>query len=142
MLTEQKRIALARELLKERVERRGQGTSENIEALTNLPDEFISGTPESTLIWILEAIWKNVQAGDGQIGMWQILEVIEGSRSNGGEDENRFRQIVEVGRGEKAQDSVLQYCAYRLEIEHPDAMLNDLEIQVASGMAMNEISAW
>ena len=134
----EKKLSLIRELLEQRMRRSGYDELEYRLEVKRLGNNQLIGTPEGTIVTILETIFKMQKNG---LMLGQIISSIESHREKIGSDKNEFNEILNVAQGSNSGECVTQYCSYRIYIEH-NSMLNPSEVEDVIIEAMKEISNW
>ena len=96
------------------------------------------GTPEGTVVTILESITK--ARGQGR-PISQTLEMIEDHRKSTGHDFWQYHQIIDMSNkpSEQAADSLPMYVRYRVNLEHPGVM-NDEQFMNAFVQAVHVLT--
>tara|TARA_B110000503_G_scaffold95977_1_gene144423 strand:- start:1272 stop:1700 length:429 start_codon:yes stop_codon:yes gene_type:complete len=133
-----KKLSLIRELLEQRMRRSGYDELEYRLEVKRLGNTQLVGSPEGTIVTILETIFKMQKNG---MMLGQIITSIENHRQKIGNDQNEFNQILKVAQGANPGECVTQYCSYRIYIEH-NSMLNPSEVEDVIMEAMKEIPNW
>lgn len=115
------------ELIRELIVRRAihDGLS-NIEARVNvksLGNMSLMGSPEGTIVSIVEILKKLKSNGDSIHGS---LDAIERVRKQTGYDPSTFDYIKSLARqGNDYEFIIATYCRYRIDIEHSNAHISD-----------------
>lgn len=125
-----KKLNLIRLLLERRMAEMGYDDYEHQLILKNIGKLELLGSPEATLISIIEMV-RNLQRKGMLIS--HILAKIEMKRSSSGSDQHQFKSCINLSRGSDPAQAIFSYCAYRLDIEHQgvvpkEIMLEQIEI--------------
>ncbi|MDC1268323.1 hypothetical protein N8Z76_01165 [Gammaproteobacteria bacterium] len=127
-----KKLNLIRLLLERRMAEMGYDDYQHQLILKNMGKLELLGSPEATLISIIEMI-LNLQKRGMLIG--HILAKIELKRSSTGSDQTQFHACIDLSRGPDPAQAIYKYCEYRLDIEHqgvvPEHIIID-QIEIAT----------
>ena len=111
-----RKLALIRVLLEQRMRNSGFDDMEYRRNLKELSNIQIIGTPEGTLVTIVDTVVKLQRKG---MLLRQALTSIENHRRRIGSEPATIEKILAISSGPDAGMSVPLYCKYRLDIEHP-----------------------
>ncbi len=134
---ENRKNALIRELLEMRMRAAGFDDIEHRLRVKQLGKMELLGSPEATLVWIIEAVIKNEKRG---AQLFQTLQLVEGQRKPRG-DYLRFNEILSEADHGNPGTALFDYCYYRLELEHYGVVTPEQCLQ-AIGTAIHEIKDW
>ncbi len=122
------------------MEEAGYGDASSSARIKRLWSLLLIGTPEATLVTIVETVMKLQKQG---LLLSTILPAIENHRKRSGTNSYEFSRILELvsGSADEAGSAVGLYVFYRLNIEHPgrvsiEQCVNMIEHCVA------EINTW
>jgi hypothetical protein len=84
----------------------------------------LMGTPEGTIVTIIENVFKLQKQG---LMIGQILMAIENQRKSTGQNLVEFREILNVASGsiDEAGSAIPIYCFYRMNVEYPGKVNED-----------------
>ena len=113
-----KKLELIRELLEQRMRGIGFDDMEYRLKIKEMSNFQLIGTPEGTLVSIVEMVIKLQRQG---MLISQILQTIENHRKSTGQNLNEFTEILNSTRGttEQASEAIPGYCYYRINYEYP-----------------------
>jgi hypothetical protein len=111
-----RKLELIRELLEQRMREEGFDDMDSRLQVKQLGKLQLLGTPEGGIVTIVETVTKSQRQG---ALLASILSSVENHRKSLGSDPHEFAEIMKLARGPQAGDSVVAYCFYRLNIEHP-----------------------
>ena len=130
-----RKLALIRELLEQRMRNSGFDDMEyrlNLKELSNIQ---LIGTPEGTLVTIVDTVVKLQRKG---MLVRQALTSIENHRRRIGSEPATFEKILAISSGPDAGISVPLYCKYRMDIEHP-GRFSEEHLMKAFSLAAEEL---
>lgn len=133
-----RKLSLIRELLEQRMRKSGYDELEYRLEVKRLGNNQLTGTPEGTIVTILETIFKMQKNG---LMLGQIISTIEDHRKRIGSDQNKFDIVLNTAQSANPGDCVTEYCTYRIYIEY-NSMLNPSEVEDVVTEAMKEIPNW
>lgn len=117
------KIELIRELLEQRMRGMGYDDMQSKIHIKKMGNFELIGTPEGTLVSIIELIIKMQKSG---MLIWQIIDKLENHRHKTGHDPVDFNHIMSVAKSaETAGDAVPMYCQYRLMLEYPNQHISE-----------------
>jgi hypothetical protein len=134
-----KKLPLIRELIRKRYQRSG-GSFAFIQAedeIDRLGTFELLASPEGTIVTIVETIVQLQKKG----GLFtSVLLNIEGHRARGSSDKKIFSEIIQKYKlsGDVSQ-AVLEYCIYRVALEHPNTPGCDAEWAVEAATKACEL---
>lgn len=131
------RNALIRELIEWRMADSGFSDPSSRQMSKELSFLKIMGTPESTIVNIIETILIYSQRN---APLHEALEKLERKRGRIGRVPAEFNAIRGLSFSNSGQAVVL-YCAYRIEVEHYGVMSSDQVEQVVK-RAWEQITSW
>lgn len=117
-----RKLELIRELIEQRMRELGFDDMHHRIQLKQLSNLQLIGSPEGTIVTILEAVIKMQRQG---VLLVQILNSLENHRKSTGQDSHVFADIIETARGPNAGESVPMYVLYRVEVEAPGRMTEE-----------------
>ncbi len=119
-----RKLEIIRELLEQRMNDLGFGDMESRLKIKQMGNTALIGTPEGTLVTIIESIIKMQRQG---LLLWQILEALENHRKRTGHDGWTFVQISSLSRKspEEASNAIPMYARYRINMEHAGLMSDE-----------------
>jgi hypothetical protein len=129
------KLELIRELLEQRMRDSGYDDMEYRLQIKELSNTQLIGTPEGTLVTIIDTVVK-LQRKGAMLG--QTLTSIENHRSRIGTEPSTFEEILDIASGPEAGMSVPLYCQYRMEIEHP-GRFSEEQLMHAFSLAAEEL---
>ena len=124
-----RKLALIRELLEQRMRNSGFDDMEYRPHIKELSNIKLIGTPEGTLVTIVDTVVKLQRKG---MLLKPILTSIENHRSRIGSESATFEKILAISLGPDPGMSVQLYCQYRMDIEHPGRFSEEHLTQVFS----------
>jgi hypothetical protein len=133
-----KRNALIRELLEQRMRASGFDDMDARLKVKALGTFSLMGVPEGTIITILEAVIR--EQGHGKF-LIDIIKKIENTRRRQGELPVVFNDILQKCIGPNPSGAVFDFCAYRVEVEHYGIMNAD-QVDDAVNQALPIIVSW
>lgn len=135
-----KRIALIKELVEQRINGRGASSLEGRLMIKSLNSFKAMSLPEATIVVIVEAIVKGQMAG---IPLSAILQRLEKQRSASGHYPSVFSSILETAEGHNPASAMIDYLAYRNNIEAPpEGQLDYGEVSQMAEIAYMQIRSW
>ena len=135
------KLNLIRELLEMRMKEAGFDDFEYRLKTKNLSNLQLVGTPEGTVVSIIEVVLKLQKSGKL---LTEILQALEGHRARIGSDPETFRGILHLARSnsvEQASTAVARYCIYRAQLEHSN-IIREKQIIRAMFLATNALSGF
>jgi hypothetical protein len=119
-----RKLELIRELLEQRIREMGFTDMESRLKIKEMGNFQLIGTPEGTIVTIVEMVLKMQR--QGQL-IRQILETIENQRRGLGHNVIEYSEILSLTRGssEQASEAIPSYCFYRINLEYPGHMTED-----------------
>lgn len=117
-----RKVELIRELLEQRMRESGFDDLDSRIKVKSLGNLELTGTPEGTIVNIIETVIKMQNNGALLV---KILNSLEDHRKRLGSDLNTFKGILEISQGPQAGISVAMYIHYRVAIEAPNRMSDD-----------------
>jgi len=133
-----RKLELIRELLEQRMRACGFDDMESRLKVKKLSGLQLIGTPEGTLVTLVEAIIKCQRRGEL---LPLILSALEAHRRPMGEDTAQFVMALELAKSTEPGKSVASYCFYRLSIEHPGRISAD-QFALAFSQCVPEVASW
>jgi hypothetical protein len=133
-----KKIALIRELIEQRMREEGFTEMEYRVKIKNLSNIALIGTPEGSIVTIIE---KALHMQSKGYLLKDILHGLETGRKLAGHDDEEFQNIlnISVSNGNPGF-SIPAYARYRINLEHPGTM-NDEQFANAFGQAADYLNA-
>lgn len=118
------KIELIRELVEQRMRNLGIDDMDSRLRIKKMGNLELIGTPEGTLVTIVESFTK--MRGQGK-PIWQMINEIEEHRKSIGHDYWQYFQIVDMGKqaNEEAANALPMYTRYRIQLEHPNVMSDE-----------------
>lgn len=117
-----KKNELIRSLLQARMTSAGFQDREFLDHIKKMTKDQLIGTPEGTIVTIVETM-KNLQ--DKGVFLTEIIQRIENHRRFSGHNAKDFQQILAMARGESAGVACALYALYRINLEAPGRMSED-----------------
>ncbi len=133
-----RKLELIRELLEQRMREQGFDDMDSRLRIKELGNTQLLGTPEGTIVSIVETVVKSQRQGTL---LTSILSSIENHRKTAGYDSYEFAKIMNMARGPQAGASVGAYCYYRLNIEYPGRVSVE-QCMGALDQCVQEIASW
>ena len=123
------KLELIRELLEQRMRALGFDDIDSKLKVKQLGNMQLIGTPEGTLVSIIETVVKLQKSG---VLIWQIIDKLENHRRSTGHDANEFNYIMKIANSaQTAGDAVPMYCKYRLDLEYPNQQMSESHFESA-----------
>lgn len=132
-----KRNALIRELIEWRMADSGFDDLSSRLKTKELSFLQIMGTPESTIVNIIETI---IIYNNRSIPLHEALEKLERKRGRIGRMPTEFNDIRNLSI-HNAEAAVFLYCVYRVEVEHYGVMSTE-QVDYVFSVAWKEIKSW
>lgn len=117
-----RKLELIRELLEQRMRSAGFDDMGSRLMVKELGNVKLIGTPEGTIVTIIELVIKLQKQG---LLIGQVLDSIENYRKSlKGHNQSEFMEILNLTRGsvDEASSAVPLYCLYRINLEYPGLM--------------------
>ena len=119
------KLELIRELLEQRMRGIGFDDMDSKLKIKQMSNFQLIGTPEGTLVSIIEIFVKLQKSG---MLIWQVIDKLENQRQRIGHNADDFNSIMNIARNpNKAGEAVPMYCSYRLDLEYPMQEISDEE---------------
>lgn len=134
-----RKLELIRELVEQRMRDIGFDDMESRLKVKEMGNFQLIGTPEGTIVTIIENVFKLQKQG---LMISQILVAIENQRKSTGQNLAEFREIQNVATGsiDDAGSAIPMYCFYRMNVEYPN-MINEDQFMNAFSQAVNIVSS-
>lgn len=119
------KLELIRELLLQRMNMLGFDDAESKLKVKQFGNTQLIGTPEGTVVSIIQAVVRFQKKG---LLIGQIIDRLERHRRSIGHDDNEFDCIMKIANSasaEQAGEAVPMYCRYRLDLEYPNLHISD-----------------
>ena len=119
-----RKLEFIRELVEQRMRDIGFDDMEHRLKVKEMGNFQLMGTPEGTIVTIIENVFKLQKQG---LMIGQILMAIENQRKSTGQNLVEFREILNVASGsiDEAGSAIPIYCFYRMNVEYPGKVNED-----------------
>jgi hypothetical protein len=133
-----RKLELIRELVEQRMRDIGFDDMEWRLKVKEMGNFELMGTPEGTIVTIIENVFKLQKQG---LMIGQILMAIENQRKSTGQNSAEFMEILNIASGsiDDAGSAIPVYCFYRMNMEYPDK-INEDQFMNAFSQAVNVMS--
>jgi len=133
-----RKLELIRELVEQRMRDIGFDDMESRLKVKEMGNFQLMGTPEGTIVTIIENVFKLQKQG---LMIGQILMAIENQRKSTGQNSAEFMEILNIASGsiDDAGSAIPVYCFYRMNMEYPDK-INEDQFMNAFSQAVNVMS--
>ena len=134
-----RKLELIRELVEQRMRDIGFDDMESRLKVKEMGNFQLMGTPEGTIVTIIEHVFKLQKQG---LMIGQILMAIENQRKSTGQNTAEFMEILNIASGsiDDAGSAIPIYCFYRMNIEYPDK-INEDQFMNAFSQAVNVMNS-
>ena len=117
------KIELIRELLEQRMRDIGYDDMHFRLQIKQMGNMQLMGTPEGTLVSIIETVIKLQRSG---VLITQIIDKLEDHRRRIGHDASSYLTIKQTAQSrDDAGSAIPMYCKYRLDLEYPTQPISD-----------------